>query len=603
MGALMLQISQANRIDGSKLSSLWNSLYAEFQISFLKESLVTSFVLSALTIAVFYSQWVDLFEEVESPILAIDVFLSFALLFVLLSFVLCLVFKGLSKVDLSSSNQLDTNSEQSEKFFASFLSTYFFCWNIKSIFITTALIYMLWFPYIYASYPANMDWDTLNQIFQFATDAPVDYGARAVDVLIEAKYIDHDTVPTTLLFGSFWNLGRMLGNQNLGLFIYAALQSLFCALVFGILCSYLNRMGMSKKFCVFIFLFCALFPVFPNYASSMLKDSIFSPLFLLYFMLYIEAFRSKGTAFRSKAFVAGFVVLIICCVATKKAALYIILISSIVLIFSFRRSWLLISLSTIGSIICYSALMQFVVYPALDVATVGRQEMLSVPFQQTAVVAIRYPDECTEWEREVIEKVLPYDGLEDFFNPVLADPVKNQFNVNASLSDLLDYLVVYVAQGIRHPILYAETVLKLDGAMLVPSNSAGLMLVTCEEAISAMERFEGAADVNFSRSKDREDASSYSNHILWWAQSELGAVGSMGLYGGWLPIAVLIVSLLKSRRTFWVLVPITLSVLVLLICPTSTARYVLPLMYCAPLLISLLVLMLKRGDCIYEGET
>ena len=54
----------------------------------------------------------------------------------------------------------------------------------------------------------------------------------------------------------------------------------------------------------------------------------------------------------------------------------------------------------------------------------GVQEMLSIPFQQTARYVKFHPKDITLSEKAILSKVLNYDKLAKNYNPVSADPVK-----------------------------------------------------------------------------------------------------------------------------------------------------------------------------------
>ena len=54
--------------------------------------------------------------------------------------------------------------------------------------------------------------------------------------------------------------------------------------------------------------------------------------------------------------------------------------------------------------------------------------MFSLPFQQTARYVKNTGDEISEEEREIIAKVLDYDSLAEIYEPMTADPVKNNLS-------------------------------------------------------------------------------------------------------------------------------------------------------------------------------
>ena len=87
----------------------------------------------------------------------------------------------------------------------------------------------------------------------------------------------------------------------------------------------------------------------------------------------------------------------------------------------------------------------------------GKREMLSIPFQMTARYVKEHPDDITEEESEVIDKMLYMETLAERYDPVSADPVKGfAFYEIHNTPDYLDYIRVWFRQGCRHPGSYVN---------------------------------------------------------------------------------------------------------------------------------------------------
>ena len=111
--------------------------------------------------------------------------------------------------------------------------------SAKSIVASTVVVLVLWLPWIAVEYPASIDWDTYNQLYQFFTPAPTYYSTMGT--VFDAEYIDHHPVFDTLIFGSFVWLGNVVGSQNMGMFLYALLQCAFTAAALSLSCCYLTN--------------------------------------------------------------------------------------------------------------------------------------------------------------------------------------------------------------------------------------------------------------------------------------------------------------------------------------------------------------------------
>jgi hypothetical protein len=95
-----------------------------------------------------------------------------------------------------------------------------------------------------------------------------------------------------------------------------------------------------------------------------------------------------------------------------------------------------------------------IILPACNVALSGKQELLGPAFQQTARYVCDYASEVTPEEQEAIAAVLPYDELDELYDPSLQDPVKFEFNQNASDEDISNYLKVWFQMFRKHPGAY-----------------------------------------------------------------------------------------------------------------------------------------------------
>ena len=70
----------------------------------------------------------------------------------------------------------------------------------------------------------------------------------------------------------------------------------------------------------------------------------------------------------------------------------------------------------------------------------GKQEMLSIPFQQTARYVKYYGNDVSTEEEKVIRKVLDYDTIGKNYDPDLSDPVKNTYKQKDEY--LKDYFLI-----------------------------------------------------------------------------------------------------------------------------------------------------------------
>ena len=87
----------------------------------------------------------------------------------------------------------------------------------------------------------------------------------------------------------------------------------------------------------------------------------------------------------------------------------------------------------------------------------GKQEMLSIPFQQTARYVKYYGNDVSTEEEKVIRKVLDYDTIGKNYDPDLSDPVKNTYKQKDEY--LKDYFNIWFEMLKKHPTAYIQATL------------------------------------------------------------------------------------------------------------------------------------------------
>lgn len=480
----------------------------------------------------------------------------------------------------------------------------------RSILVCAAIIFVCWIPWIIVQYPCSMNGDTYNQLYQFQTASPTFYST--IGTYVDAEYIDHHPLFDTLLFGCFLWLGQQVGSQNVGLFVYSVLQSACTALALALGCCYLEKLQVPKVLRIAALLFCALFPVYPQWTTDMIKDSLFSLCFVPYFVCYIEIFRTKGRALGGKRFLVWFMVCVCLCILTKKSGVYIVGLSGVVMALVYRTYWKRAVLSVIAPIMLALVLVPALVWPAVGgVAPGGKQEMLGVFLQQTVTVLVEGDDDLSEDERAAIDSVLDTDAAMEVYRDDLVDPVKNGFNQDATSADIVRFFQSWATIGIRHPGEYALSLARINGPLIGPVRPISYY-ETCTQDETWVQAFdeaagEGGARLTFHKPSAIESLSQkiQDAYNAICRVPGLNILFSRGLYGGWLPALCLLASMFFQKRYAMAFVPVLASVVFLILSPAASPRYVLPLLYIAPLMCGLLghaCLSAVQGDTAKHGK-
>lgn len=475
----------------------------------------------------------------------------------------------------------------------------------KGVLVCTALILVCWLPWIIFQYPAAMNADTYNQLYQFQTSAPTFYSTA--EAYFDVEYIDHHPVFDTLVFGSFLWLGDLVGSQNAGLFLYSILQAALTAVALAASCCYLQRLDVPKVIRLLLLAFCAFFAPISLFACTMLKDSLFSALFVLFMIMLIDAFRSNGDALCSRRFLIGLILVTGLCILTKKSGVFVVVPSVLALLITCRGRWKQVLTCTIVPVVLFSVLFPAVVYPAIGgVAPGGSQEFMGALYQQVITVLREDGNDVSAQEHEAIDGVLRTTAALRAYDPNLIDPVKKRARQDTTLQQKMDFLGAWAAIGLRHPGEYCASLARVCAPLFAPGKVLVCFLTPAQED-SWVERHYSTQNseglhLDFAKPSPLEEAASALDGF--WREAGLNPLVALlfgrGLYGGWIPMACLLIACCYKRRNWVVFVPVLLNFGILLISPASSTRYILPLLYCLPLLVGLMLSSAAPGrspDC------
>ena len=320
----------------------------------------------------------------------------------------------------------------------------------KSLFKTALLIFICWLPVLLVLYPGTFINDTWGQLQQFM--AFIDGGSLHRNVLS-----DHHPFFDTLLIGSIIvPFSKFTGAWHVAIFLYVLLQAFITSLVFSYSVKYVyEKLNIGRVVSIGILAFYCIVPVYATSVQTVSKDALFSWIYVLFFVFFMEIVRTDGNALNGKLFFIKFLLVIVFCIMTKKVGFYVVIGSILTLLISYFHNKKRIIISLVVAI-CMIGFILPVMRHTLGVHAGGMQEMFSIPFQQTARYVKYYPNDITLDEKNAIDKVLGFDNLVQRYDPISADPVKG-YSQKGSKKDYLIYLKTWMAQGIRHPGVYIDS--------------------------------------------------------------------------------------------------------------------------------------------------
>lgn len=491
-------------------------------------------------------------------------------------------------------------------------------WNRRSIVVFSLVMAAFWLPWLIANYPGGAYWDTYYQIQQvFPENHPISiipFGDHGKDTITDAYFCDHHPLLDTLVYGGFAAISQALtGSWNAGTFAFVTLQGAATIAALTASMAYLRKLGAPATLCFVAYAYFCVMPFVSTWAMTMVKDSLFSLVFIPYFMMLVNAVATRGRAFERPRTIVLFIVLGVLLCLTKKTGLYVVVPTALFALILFLLpgnptgaglSSFRSDISTdpfvrprrgsdssvpvgfpvafagqaIACLLVMQLLLPWVVFPALNVAPGGRQESLGVALQQTAAFVREHRNEVTPEEVAAIDAVVPYGRLIDEYDPLCQDAVKYHFRLDATDEAVRDYLAAWAQMGLRHPETYLAAVLSIGGSYLAPCQSLNIRTTTCDT-------WQDGAHVL------------YNPESLNWLRE-----GMAGLYDGYANLPVACLPVQAVVWVFWLPALLWLaarryhpgdgllfmpSAIVLAFCvigPIFDARYCLPLLYTVPLL-------------------
>ena len=332
----------------------------------------------------------------------------------------------------------------------------------KRLFWTVfAVLTCVWAVYIGAFFPGTASIDGYYQIDLGLGLLPMD---------------DHHPYIVTMYYAWLFRLGRWLGGHDrFGLFAIVAVQALLTSYACGKTVVEIRRMGFGRVACVLTTLFYGGFPLIGVYVQTVIKDSLYFPVFMLYFLQLLRVYRQltehQGHRFGALAHLALLGLLV--CFIRHDGVIVVAGSLAVLALVSLdrrgRRRLLLLTLAVVLAFGGYQTSVKAIMSTSdASFGTSALPEMLSLMFQMTAVYMRTYPDKVTAEEFAAINKVLDGEKLIRVFDPLLADPVKNTFRNDCTTQDLIDYFVVWVKMFFKHPACYVDGLLHCTFGYIYP---------------------------------------------------------------------------------------------------------------------------------------
>ena len=448
--------------------------------------------------------------------------------------------------------------------------------GVRQTLLIFLVIWLCWLPYLVVCYPGNVPYDGYYQLNMY-------YGYNSPT--------NHHPWLSTLIIGWVTSLGRGI-SDNFGVFLFVFLQSIFCAAVFAVVCRKVFAYRVSRWIKLAAVLFYAVLPVWGNYATTLIKDTLYFAIFSLYGLLYIGFLEGKPSAAR----IAGLLVTACLVAQLRNEGVYIVAASLLFLLIVGHAKAACAAVLAVA--VVFHAGLNNAFY-ASGVARGSTREMLSLPLQQVARYMVYYPEDVSEEEKDLLNQVVPIDNIIASYDPVYADPVKDRYK-NPDAGTLLQFLKLYVKMGLRHPGCYVQAALNQTFGYFYPAYLTD-RISNLQFYIKGAPLATGDMNIYYVRSNEtRNDLANYGNS---WKHYPGIALLYPGTYT-WL--TVLCVMYLFYKRRYQALAAVSLPLLTIAVAMISPVngylRYMLPVMALMPLLLAYCLAAPDGGAAVGTGR-
>ena len=300
---------------------------------------------------------------------------------------------------------------------------------------------LVWVIYYVIFFPGVVTWDSYYQINQSLGFVPLTNENPFMHTLLEACFLRVAYAVT--------------GKIEIGIAVFLLFQMFVITLIVSFANITLIQLNVKPIIRHCFMLFYIANPLVGIYSITMWKDIWMAALVMLLAVLIVRYVYFKEHSLKLYISI-GFTCFGV--LSAKGTGIIMVLFALIALVFTIKKHRYKIIITFLAAIVCYYGL-QGLVINRFDVMPGHIRETKSMFLQQVARVVKYHGSELTDFEKETIDEVLPYDKLAELYNPGLSDPVKGGMNEKQYQSDEAKYIKLWFNLGIKYPKTYLTSIL------------------------------------------------------------------------------------------------------------------------------------------------
>ena len=433
-----------------------------------------------------------------------------------------------------------------------------------SFFLLTLLIIICWLPVLISFFPGNFSYDAGTQIRMILFDAVTKY---------------HPVMHTAFL-GITTYLGHAIfSSWNIGLLIHSIVQMLIMASIFSYTLIYLYKKKVPS-YLLLLFLFIYLFlPTHSVFSITTTKDVLFSGLFNIVLICYIELCTNKKFFTKKNMIITILSTFLLISFRNNMIYAFILFIPFILLYYKKNFKKLsIIFISILAITIIYDKALTHI----FKIENGPRVEMFSFVVQQFARTYNK--DNISKEYKEDIKSLFLNNSLKDY-NSHLSDPVKSSFNTKELLNNKKKYIKLYTHLLIENPNTFIDSILNntysfyyLFDKLPDPNTKTYIELNCIKEVDNSIER---------------SDNCKFNNNILFKIVNDaeyqkiplLNILMNMAFYFIVLLFVGIFALYKKNYKLFFPLLLLIFYIGTNMLAPVALVRYAYPLFTTFPIII------------------
>lgn len=429
-------------------------------------------------------------------------------------------------------------------------------------------------PNLYFFFPGIVNWDGLRQL---------DFWIGSLE------WTTHHPAFSTIIMGVIFDIGKFLGGSDyFGFFLYVCIQIIVHAVLVTISMNMLRQWGIDKWIRIGLCCFYSLFSIWQIYLITYIKDTSYYLAFWWFVICVIRVLENSENVLLSEfiyLILSGFLVCMF-----RNDGVFVIVPTLVILAVKYQKYRRTYVIGLMSIILGGGVLVNVLLLNALGIEKGDIREALSIPFQQTARYVKEYSIEVTEYEKQVIDKLLLYDELIDRYNPDISDMVKGSRHADPfTKEDLIEYFKVWWRQFLKHPLCYIESFLHSSYRYWYIGALRGDGINYSQVSATYVDRGDFEFGFVQERINGRQTIENLDN--IEYGIPVINLLYRPAIYTWTLIFCIYLTIKRKLLSKFIVLIPLSMTFLINIASPVNgSIRYALPIMVSVPFVFLYLII-------------